>query len=143
MSLTSSKSTSSRRSGVKFTTTILALCLLQLLSVIHPTSAIGGWDPIHILMNRLSGERSQSEQQHSDPQKRIAPLEKTNASIKKAEGSKKNKRHAGEVAMTTSKKPSSSSSDPANIPRGRRGEMHLDEDDLRTITFVGRSNPFL
>ena len=59
------------------------------------------------------------------------------------------KRHVSEVTMTSLKRSSSTPSrplataNPAFVPRGRRGGMKLDEKDMQTITFVGRSNPFL
>mmetsp|Transcript_37894 Transcript_37894/g.81815 ORF Transcript_37894/g.81815 Transcript_37894/m.81815 type:complete len:178 (+) Transcript_37894:112-645(+) len=161
--------------------TILAyLCLLQLLSLTRsPASAIGGWEPIHILFSRLNNERSQSEQQHQlsassssssshvsgrkTAEERIAPVpsgggDSSSYSQGKEEegGGSSKKRHVGEVTMTstmTTTSSSSSSSDsnhvadeetvPAFVPRGRRGGIQLDENDLRTITFVGNSNPFL
>ncbi|KAL7542178.1 hypothetical protein ACHAXR_011596 [Thalassiosira sp. AJA248-18] len=156
MSHRTSQSTASsgRHSGFKFA---MILALVQLLSMAHPASAIGGWETWHILFSRLSGERSQTEQEKSGSRK-ISPVPNgggDSSSGKKEDGGASNKKkHVGEVTMTSaSSSPEASSSSscslkdettgPAFIPRGRRGGMCLDENDICTITFVGRSNPFL
>mmetsp|Transcript_17378 Transcript_17378/g.31544 ORF Transcript_17378/g.31544 Transcript_17378/m.31544 type:complete len:174 (+) Transcript_17378:102-623(+) len=173
MSLQSFQSTSRRyRHGV-----ILAyLSLFQLLCVIHPASAIGGWETIHIMFSRLNGERSGQNDLQKSPrgsksiEERIAPVpdgdeSSSSSSGKKEEGggggASNKKRHVGEVTMTSTPKRTSSLSSisspvasssseeeesvpAAFVPRGRRGGMlTLDENDLRTITFVSRSNPFM
>ncbi|KAL9188100.1 hypothetical protein ACHAXT_006478 [Thalassiosira profunda] len=132
-----------------------ATILLLLAALVRPASAIGGWDPIHNIMARLSGQRAKSEESNpprgnKSPQERIAPVPNGGSSDKKDEGAGGGgaKRHVGEVTMTKGKSQTSSrdaaeETGPAFIPRGRRGGLHLDENDLRTITFVGRSNPFL
>ena len=144
------------------TSLIITLFLLQL--TIHTTYAIGGWETIHILMNRLSPKEDKNKaSSRREPGSRVAPIVPNGGSSsssggntadnKKEEGERSSKRHVGEVTMTSS---SSSSSSPSSSSGavdasvavassgGRRGNLlHLDENDLKTITFVGRSNPFL
>ncbi|EED91764.1 predicted protein [Thalassiosira pseudonana CCMP1335] len=132
--------------------------LVQLLCTIHPTSAIGGWQTICIFFNRWSEERGiQNSSKAStaipkSPQERIASAPNDDSSdtiIEEVSNNgrtpSQNKKHVGEVKMTSSRKRTvvSMPTTPA-FTRGRRGgsTVRLDEDDLATITTVGRS-PFL
>jgi hypothetical protein len=121
--------------------------LVHLAFLAHPTAAIGGWETIHIFWRRLSGERAQNESSRSPSNPKVAPLSGgVVESEDKDNGASSKKRHVGEVTMISSENSSSSSCRPtmasAALPRGRRGGLKLDEKDLQTITFVGRS-PFL
>lgn len=127
--------------------TILSFVLLELLSLTHPAAAIGGWETIHILFSRLNSERGgQNEQEKSTTGRKISPV---------PDGGDGSSCHVGEVTMTSNKsssKPAAavvvgeSDSESSNTVTGpafiRRGGC-LNEDDLCTIAFVGRSNPFL
>mmetsp|Transcript_35890 Transcript_35890/g.86638 ORF Transcript_35890/g.86638 Transcript_35890/m.86638 type:complete len:141 (+) Transcript_35890:262-684(+) len=54
------------------------------------------------------------------------------------------RKHVGEVTMTSNSPPTKGAFGVAASSSGRRGGLsHLDEEDLKTIAFVGRSNPFL
>ena len=151
-------STSNRRVGFSSTSSIVVVAvLLQLAFLAHPTTAIGGWQTLQIFWSRLSGERAQSQlskpssSSSSNPQ--VSPIPNGGAvdTEDKEDGDHPSKkRHVSEVTMTSLKRSSSTPSrslvataNPAFVPRGRRGGMKLDEKDMQTITFVGRSNPFL
>mmetsp|Transcript_23925 Transcript_23925/g.39448 ORF Transcript_23925/g.39448 Transcript_23925/m.39448 type:complete len:150 (-) Transcript_23925:190-639(-) len=135
---------SSRSALVAFTV------LLQLAFLAHPTAAIGGWETIHLFWSRLSGERAQNESSKQSSVPQVAPIPNGGDTDDKEEEGAPKKRHVSEVTMTSLKKRSSSLSphsstsvSPAFVPRGRRGGLKLDDKDLQTITFVGRTNPFL
>lgn len=147
-------STSNRRVGFSSKSSIVVVALLlQLAFLAHPTTAIGGWQTLQIFWSRLSGERAQSQlskpsSSSSNPQ--VSPIPNGGAVDEdKEDGDSSKKRHVSEVTMTSLKRSSSTPSrplttaNPAFVPRGRRGGMKLDEKDMQTITFVGRSNPFL
>lgn len=148
-------STSNRRVGFSSKSSIVVVAvLLQLAFLAHPTTAIGGWQTLQIFWSRLSGERAQSQlskPSSSNPQ--VSPIPNGGAvdTDDKEDGDHPSKkRHVSEVTMTSLKRSSSTPSrplttaaNPAFVPRGRRGGMKLDEKDMQTITFVGRSNPFL
>lgn len=135
------------------------MLLLQLVAFLAtPTTAIGGWETIHLVWSRLSGERAQNESSKPSSVPQVAPVpnggDTTGDDNNDEEGAAPKKRHVSEVTMTSLKKRSSSSSSsssfhsstsvrPAFVPRGRRGGLKLDDKDLQTITFVGRTNPFL
>ena len=132
------------------------MLLLQLAFLATPTTAIGGWETIHLVWSRLSGERAQNESSKPSSVPQVAPVpnggDTTGDDNNEEEGGAPKKRHVSEVTMTSLKKRSSSSSSsfhsstsvrPAFVPRGRRGGLKLDDKDLQTITFVGRTNPFL
>ena len=136
-------------------TTFLVLCV-AFLSTIHPVYAIGGWETIHILVNRLNGKHSQqiitadetsSERRTSNFNKKSSNTHDGSSDSSSSTSNKK--RHVGEVTMTNNKSnrgvknvSSSSSSVVAFVPRGRRG-VCSDGDDFKTIDFVRNSNPFL
>ena len=135
------------------TTFLVAICV-AFLSTIHPTSAIGGWETIHILVNRLNGKHSQQiiTADETSSERRTSDLNSSNkkgSSDSSSSSSSNKKRHVGEVTMTNNKsnrgvKNVSSSSAVAFVPRGRRGRgVCSDGDDLKTIDFVRNSNPFL
>ena len=148
-------STSNRRVGFSSKSSVVVVAvLLQLAFLAHPTTAIGGWQTLQIFWSRLSGERAQSQlskpssSSSSNPQ--VSPIPNGGAVDEDKEGGDSSKkRHVSEVTMTSLKRSSSTPSrplttaNPAFVPRGRRGGMKLDEKDMQTITFVGRSNPFL
>ena len=150
-------STSNRRVGFFSKSSIVVVAvLLQLVFLAHPTTAIGGWQTLQIFWSRLSGERAQSQlskpssSSSSNPQ--VSPIPNGGAvdTEDKEDGDHPSKkRHVSEVTMTSLKRSSSTPSrplttaNPAFVPRVRRGGMKLDEKDMQTITFVGRSNPFL
>lgn len=148
-------STSNRRVGFSSKSSVVVVAvLLQLAFLAHPTTAIGGWQTLQIFWSRLSGERAQSQlskpsSSSSNPQ--VSPIPNGGAvdAEDKEGGDSSKKRHVSEVTMTSLKRSSSTPSrplttaNPAFVPRGRRGGMKLDEKDMQTITFVGRSNPFL
>lgn len=148
-------STSNRRVGFSSKSSVVVVAvLLQLVFLAHPTTAIGGWQTLQIFWSRLSGERAQSQlskpsSSSSNPQ--VSPIPNGGAvdTEDKEDGDSSKKRHVSEVTMTSLKRSSSTPSrplttaNPAFVPRGRRGGMKLDEKDMQTITFVGRSNPFL
>jgi len=149
-------STSNRRVGFSSKSSIVVVALLlQLAFLAHPTTAIGGWQTLQIFWSRLSGERAQSQlskpsSSSSNPQ--VSPIPNggaVDAEDKEDGDHPSKKRHVSEVTMTSLKRSSSTPSrplttaNPAFVPRGRRGGMKLDEKDMQTITFVGRSNPFL
>ena len=143
------------------------LFLTQLVCTIHPTSAIGGWETIHIFFRRIAGERAASRIENlksspKSPQERIAPVpsggESSGSKVSEEEGGKigAKKRHVSEVTMTSSLMTAKSSHGASVVTdasthgisprspaftRGRRGGI-LDEEDLKTISFVG-SLPFL
>ena len=107
---------------------------------------------MHIFFSRLLGERAQNQSSKSSSNPQVAPIPSGGAddsSEDKEDGAPSKKRHVSEVTMTSLKQSSSTPSRPvatarpAFVPRGRRGGLKLDEKDLQTITFVGRSNPFL
>jgi len=143
---------SNSRVGFSSRSALIAFAvLLQLTFLAHPTAAIGGWETIHLVWSRLSGERAQDESSKSSSTPQVAPIPNGGAhndADDKEDGAPK-KRHVSEVTMTSLRKNSSVSSppstavSPAFVPRGRRGGLKLDEKDMQTITFVGRTNPFL
>ena len=111
---------------------LLVILSLQLLST---TTAIGGWDPIHILMNRMSEGRCAQQQQH-------ATEESTKVSSKLQSKKKNNVVNASskQQRRTTNKKeafvPQNQRQRRGFVPRG-------DVEDANSIEFVRRSNPFL
>ena len=117
---------------------LLVLLSLQLLST---TTAIGGWDPIHILMNRMSEGRSAHQQQQQ-----VVTDESTRVSSSKLQSKKKN-----DVVNASSSKQqrrtTTSNKKEAFVPqnqRQRRGFVPRgDVEDANSIEFVRRSNPFL
>lgn len=139
-------------------TTFLVVLCVAFLSTIHPVSSIGGWETIHILVNRLNGKHSQqiitadetsSERRTSNFNKKSSNTHDGSSDSSSSSTSSNKKRHVGEVTMTNNKSnrgvknvSSSSSSAAAFVPRGRRG-VCSDGDDLKTIDFVRNSNPFL
>jgi hypothetical protein len=151
-----SRRTSSSHRGFSSRSALVAFTLLlQLAFLAHPAAAIGGWETIHLVWSRLSGERAQNKSSKSSSIPQVAPIlnggAHNDADDNKEDGAPK-KRHVSEVTMTSLKKGGSSPSPatrsstpvgPAFVPRGRRGGLKLDEKDLQTITFVGRTNPFL
>ena len=124
--------------------TILSFVLLQLLSLSPPASAIGGWETIHILFSRLNSERGAQNEQEKSTGGKISPV---------PNGGDGSSCHVAEVTMTSNKSSSkpaavvgdgeSESSDTVTGPAFIRRGGCLNEDDLCTIAFVGRSNPFL
>lgn len=134
---------------------IFALISIQLLSMARPSAAIGGWQTFNILLNRLSGERNQQMEQDKKSPPVVPNGGASGGSANKKEESgdgKESKKHnMGEVTMTSNETPgkvvaagaSTETSDPTFASQGRRGGMSLDENDVRTLAFVGRSNPFL
>mmetsp|Transcript_7315 Transcript_7315/g.10821 ORF Transcript_7315/g.10821 Transcript_7315/m.10821 type:complete len:152 (+) Transcript_7315:163-618(+) len=146
-------SSSNSRAGFSSRSAIVAFSvLLQLAFLADPAAAIGGWETIHLVWSRLSGERAQNQSSKPSSIPQVAPIPNGgahhDADDKEEDGAPK-KRHVSEVTMTSLKKSSSSSPrsstpvSPAFVPRGRRGGLKLDDKDLQTITFVGRTNPFL
>ena len=117
---------------------LLVVLSLQLLST---TTAIGGWDPIHILMNRMSEGRSAHQQQQQ-----VVTDESTRVSSSKLQSKKKN-----DVVNASSSKQqrrtTTSNKKEAFVPqnqRQRRGFVPRgDVEDANSIEFVRRSNPFL
>ena len=147
-------SSSNTRVGFSSRSALVAFAvLLQLAFLADPTAAIGGWETIHLVWSRLSGERAQNESSKPSSIPQVAPIPNGGAhhdADDNKEGGAPKKRHVSEVTMTSLKKSSSSSPrssttsvSPAFVPRGRRGGLKLDDKDLQTITFVGRTNPFL
>ena len=140
---------------ISSTTFLIVLCA-AFLSTIHPASSIGGWETIHILVNRLNGKHSQQiiTADETSSERRTSNFNKKSSndhdgSSDSSSSSSNKKRHVGEVTMTNNKSnrgvknvSSSSSSSVAFVPRGRRG-VCSDGDDLKTIDFVRNSNPFL
>eukprot|EP00573_Skeletonema_grethae_P002352 CAMPEP_0201687732 /NCGR_PEP_ID=MMETSP0578-20130828/1661_1 /ASSEMBLY_ACC=CAM_ASM_000663 /TAXON_ID=267565 /ORGANISM="Skeletonema grethea, Strain CCMP 1804" /LENGTH=151 /DNA_ID=CAMNT_0048171907 /DNA_START=129 /DNA_END=584 /DNA_ORIENTATION=+ len=146
-------SSSNTRVGFSSRSALVAFAvLLQLAFLADPAAAIGGWETIHLVWSRLSGERAQNESSKPSSVPQVAPIPNGgghhDADDNEEDRSPK-KRHVSEVTMTSLKKSSSSSSrsstsvSPAFVPRNRRGGLKLDDKDLQTITFVGRTNPFL
>lgn len=154
MSRRSSSSKNNTRVGFSSRSALAVFAvLLQLAFLADPAAAIGGWETIHLVWSRLSGERAQNDSsKQSIPQ--VAPIPNgggNHDADDNEEDAAPKKRHVSEVTMTSLKKSSSSSSrrssttsvSPAFVPRNRRGGLKLDDKDLQTITFVGRTNPFL
>lgn len=148
-------SSSNTRVGFSSRSALVAFAvLLQLALLADPAAAIGGWETIHLVWSRLSGERAQSDSSKPSAIPQVAPIPNGgghhDAEDNEGDAAPK-KRHVSEVTMTSLKKSSSFSSrrssttsvSPAFVPRNRRGGLKLDDKDLQTITFVGRTNPFL
>lgn len=155
-------SISRRRHGV-----FLALCIIVLSSLPEPTAAIGGWFGAALIRFRMNAKKNSDGGDAGKSQ--IAPGVPSGGGDSEQEGSgsprnpgSSKQPHVGEateVTMTSSSSSSAPTSSPKNekrdschdgdlrpafVPRARRGGMlNLDENDLRTITFVGNSNPFL
>jgi len=131
---------------------LVAICAILLISSIQSVSGIGGWETIHILLGRVRGQTKVDEQKSP-----VSPPRGGGGAKKQDDGSEPTKKkHVGEVKMTSDKLPSSSSvaskssssgldnkPGPAFVPRGRRGGVNLDDNDIKMVTFVGNSNPFL
>ena len=120
---------------------LIVVLSLQLLST---TSAIGGWDPIHILMNRMSEGRSSLQQQQ------VATTEdSTRVSSSKLQSKKKNDVVNASSSSKQQRRTTTTSSNKkeAFVPqnqRQRRGFVPRgDVEDANSIEFVRRSNPFL
>ena len=121
---------------------LLVVLSLQLLST---TTAIGGWDPIHILMNRMSEGRSAHQQQQQ-----VVTDESTRVSSSKLQSKKKNDVVNASSSSKQQRRTSTTSSNKgkeAFVPqnqRQRRGFVPRgDVEDANSIEFVRRSNPFL
>ena len=117
---------------------LIVVLSLQLLST---TSAIGGWDPIHILMNRMSEGRSSLQQQQ------VATTEdSTRVSSSKLQSKKKND-VVNASSSSKQQRRTTSNKKEAFVPqnqRQRRGFVPRgDVEDANSIEFVRRSNPFL
>jgi len=117
---------------------LLVILSLQLLST---TTAIGGWDPIHILMNRMSEGRSSLQQQQ------VATNEQsTRVSSSKLQSKKKNN-VVNASSSSKQRRTTTSNKKEAFVPqnqRQRRGFVPRgDVEDANSIEFVRRSNPFL
>ena len=119
---------------------ILLLVVLSL-QLVSTTTAIGGWDPIHILMNRMSEGRSAHQQQ----QQQVVTEESTRVSSSKLQSRKKN-----DVVNASSKQQrrttTSNKGKEAFVPQNQRRRGFVprgDVDDANSIEFVRRSNPFL
>ena len=137
--------------------TILLLTTLAL--SITPTTAVGGWETIHILMNRIGGERAEHQI--------ITSGESNNSRISKQQqtssGGTSNKaasKKHDDVVITTSSSKSKRSRRGSNgknceedeatptafVTKGRRrggAGICSDVEDANAIEFVRRSNPFL
>ena len=115
---------------------LLVVLSLQLLST---TTAIGGWDPIHILMNRMSEGRSAQQQQ-------VVTEESTRVSSSKLQSKKKNN-VVNASSSSKQRRTTTSNKKEAFVPqnqRQRRGFVPRgDVEDANSIEFVRRSNPFL
>ena len=115
---------------------LIVVLSLQLLST---TSAIGGWDPIHILMNRMSEGRSAQQQQ-------VVTEESTRVSSSKLQSKKKNN-VVNASSSSKQRRTTTSNKKEAFVPqnqRQRRGFVPRgDVEDANSIEFVRRSNPFL
>ena len=110
---------------------LLVLLSLQLLST---TFAIGGWDPIHILMNRMSEGRSAQQQQQ------VATTDESTRVSSKLQSRKKN-----DVVNASSKQQRRKGKE-AFVPQNQRRRGFVprgDVEDANSIEFVRRSNPFL
>ncbi|KAL7552815.1 hypothetical protein ACHAWF_018767 [Thalassiosira exigua] len=133
------------------------LAVAFLPSSIRPAVAIGGWEQLHLFLGRWrseeararnAAERGGSGKGTSSPKSSPRPAAAGSDDEKKDGdgGAGKKKRHVGEVTMTSWRTPEDGAAEGAAfVPRGRRAAATagLDEDDLSTIAFVGRSNPFL
>lgn len=123
--------------------TYLLSFIFVLLSALPCTTAIGGWQTICILFNRLNGERSQANLKTNPDSPQVAPVSSSRRGVNEADHelvqAANKKKNLNEVTMTARKVRSTRSSAPAFLG-GRRS--CLDEDDLTCISFVGRS-PFL
>ena len=110
---------------------LLVVLSLQLLSA---TTAIGGWDPIHILMNRMSEGRSAQQQQQ------VATTDESTRVSSKLQSKKKN-----DVVNASSKQQRRKGKE-AFVPQNQRRRGFVprgDVEDANSIEFVRRSNPFL
>ena len=136
--------------------TILLLTTLTL-SSITPATAVGGWETIHILMNRIGGERAEHQiiTSGESNNSRISKQQTTSGGTSNKAASKK---HDDVVITTTYKsKRSRRSSNGKNceedeatptafVTKGRRrggAGICSDVEDANAIEFVRRSNPFL
>ena len=109
---------------------LLVILSLQLLST---TTAIGGWDTIHILMNRMSEGRSAQQQQ-------VATTDESTRVSSKLQSKKKN-----DVVNASSKQQRRKGKE-AFVPQNQRRRGFVprgDVEDANSIEFVRRSNPFL
>ena len=136
--------------------TILLLTTLAL--SITPTTAVGGWETIHILMNRIGGERAEHQiiTSGESNNSRISKQQTTSGGTSNKAASKK---HDDVVITTTyNSKRSRRSSNGKNceedeaatptafVTKGRRrggAGICSDVEDANAIEFVRRSNPFL
>ena len=118
------------------------LLLIVVLSLLSTASAIGGWDPIHILMNRMSEGRSSLQQQQA-----VTTTDESRVSSSKLQSKKKK----NDVVNASSSKQqrrttTSNKGKEAFVPQSQRRRGFVprgDVDDANSIEFVRRSNPFL
>ena len=124
----------------RITILLLVLLSLQLLST---TSAIGGWDPIHILMNRMSEGRSAHQQQQQVVTEESTMVSSKLQSKKKNDVVNASSSSKQQRRTTTSSNKGKEEFVPQN-QRQRRGFVPRgDVEDANSIEFVRRSNPFL
>ena len=137
--------------------TILLLTTLAL--SITPATAVGGWETIHILMNRIGGERAEHQiiTSGESNNSRISKQQTTSGGTSNKAASKK---HDDVVITTSSSKSKRSRRGSSNgknceeddatptafVTKGRRrggAGICSDVEDANAIEFVRRSNPFL